>query len=230
MPEATIVKNRSLFAQACAAFDKLAFREQRLIFVLVPVTIIIVMFLMLIEPQMKQVRAKEKRIGDLQKQLVMADSSITDLLTEASKDPNENIKKQIDSVTQRLSAIDKSFAEQLNQLVLPKAMPVLLQEVFNEAEGLKVISVKSIAPEELFADIQNESQQNQDEDKIYRHGIELVFDGDYFATRDFLLAAEQLGWKIYWQSLNYQVTEYPKAKTTLSLFTLSTSEAFISVN
>lgn len=228
MPDNSIVENSSLFANACAAFDKLAFREQKLIFILVPLTLIIVMILMLIEPQMKEVQAKDKQVSDLENQLVMADVSITELLNEASKDPNENIKRQINSITQKLAAIDESFAEQLDQLVLPKAMPALLQEVFNKAEGLKVISVKSVAPEELFADIQSEAQKNQD--KIYRHGIELVFDGDYFATRDFLLEAESLGWKIYWKSLNYQVSEYPTAKTTLSLFTLSTSEAFISVN
>ncbi|MDT0595658.1 hypothetical protein [Glaciecola petra] len=228
MSESSIAGNNSLFAKVFTAFDNLAVREQKLIFVLVPVTVIIVMILMLIEPQIKQVRAKEKQIKDLENQLVIADRSITELLNEASKDPNENIKRQIDSMTQKLNTIDESFAEQLDQLVLPKAMPTLLQQVFNKAEGLKVISVKSVAPEELFADIQSETQK--DEEKIYRHGIELVFTGNYFATRDFLSEAENLGWKIYWQSLHYQVSEYPSAKTTLSLFTLSTSEAFISVN
>lgn len=222
-------KSSNLFAKTCQAFDKLEFREQRLIFLLTPVTVIIVAFLLFIEPELKAVKAVEQKIIDLQLKQEMADASISELLAEASKDPNESIKKQIENLQQKLKAIDSSFDEQLSQLVLPASMPILMQQLFDQAKNTRVVSVNSIAPIELFVDLQNDLSQRSKSDKIYKHGIELVFEANFFETRDFLQAAEQLGWKIYWQELSFKVSQHPISVTKISLFTLSTSEVFISV-
>ncbi len=42
-------------------------------------------------------------------------------------------------------------------------------------------------------------------------------------TKDYLTHLEQLPWKFYWQSFNYEVQEYPTALVRLNIYTLSTS-------
>lgn len=225
----------SLFAKGKIAFDNLKKREQNLLFVLIPITIITVFFLLLIEPEFKKAGRLEVSVAQLNTQLKLSKESTQELLQQAQIDPNTEISQQIDSLKKRLVKLNHEFEGELSQLVSPQAMPVLLEQLFTKANDLSLINMKSVAPQVLNAQINNasESSKNQPvvgQQSIYRHGIEITFEGSFFATRDFLVQAEGLGWKLYWQDLSYAVSKHPNAVTKLTLFTLSTSEAFIGVN
>lgn len=64
---------------------------------------------------------------------------------------------------------------------------------------------------------------------LYRHGIRIVFEGDYFSTLRFVESVEQLPSRLYWNKLDYVVDKYPIAKVELELNTLSINKDFISV-
>ncbi len=229
--------NRSFTKKIYMAFDALKKREQYLLLVAVPVTITVVFFLLLIEPEMKASTKLKDKLGSLQNQLSLAKRSNEELLEQAQIDPNTEISQQIDSLQHRLERLNQEFQGELSQLVSPQVMPVLLEQLFNKAQGLSLINMQSVTPEKLILNrvvTQQDSSiaksKETQHQAIYRHGIEITFAGSFFATRDFLTEAENLGWKLYWQDLSYKVDEYPDAITHLSLFTLSTSEAFIGVN
>jgi MSHA biogenesis protein MshJ len=214
----------TLHAKFERAFESLKPREQLLLFVGIPATIIVVGFLLFIEPMLMSTNALDEKVTRLNKQLDSAQQSTAELLVQASIDPNTEVKQQIASLEQQLAKLNTDFEGELNQLVAPQAMPVLLEQLFDKADGLALVSMRSIAPLVLFGD-----KEGGNEQVIYQHGIEITIEGSFFATRDFLASAENLEWKLYWQNLQYQVGQHPKATTTLSLFTLSTSEAFIGV-
>lgn len=214
----------TLNAKFESAFENLKPREQVLLFVGIPATIIAVGFLLLIEPMLISTNALDDKMTRLNKQLDIAQQSSAELLIQASIDPNTEVKQQIISLEQQLAKLNTDFEGELNQLVAPQAMPVLLEQLFDKADGLALVSMRSIAPLVLFGE-----KEGGNEQVIYQHGIEITIEGSFFATRDFLASAENLQWKLYWQNLQYQVGQHPKATTTLSLFTLSTSEAFIGV-
>lgn len=214
----------SAIARMEIAFDKLKGREQKLLFFGIPATVLTVMFLLLIEPKIKVVSKLDSTINSLNKQLDLAKLSSAELSIKANVDPNTAIKQQIMGLEARLQKLNNLFDGELNQLVAPQAMPILLEQLFDKADNLALVSMKSIAPVALFGEQNKPNQQF-----IYQHGIQITFEGSFFATRDFLASAENLEWKLYWQDLAYQVNQHPQATTTLSLFTLSTSEAFIGV-
>jgi len=216
---------QTLYFKAETAFEKLKYSEQKLLFFCIPATILVIAFLLFIEPQFKSTQALDGKINSLNKQLVLAKMSSAELLEQASIDPNIEVRQQIASLESQLLTLNKAFDGELNQLVAPSAMPVLLEQLFNQAKGLALVKMESIAPVIIFGE-----QNNPEQLPIYQHGMRITFEGSFFATRDFLSSAENLEWKLYWQDLSYEVNEHPKATTTLSLFTLSTSEAFIGVN
>jgi len=211
-----------MFSKLEQRFDNMQEREQKLLFWGIPFTVLVVMYLLFIEPQWIATQKLHKKVDSLDKQLLMTQSSIEELNREARVDLNSSLKTQIDSLTTRLSSIEQAFKNELGQLVSPEAMVLLLQQFFDQAEDLRLIKLTSIAPTLAFSE-ENTSTP------IYRHGIDITFEGSFFATRDFLTAAENLPYKVYWENLSYEVNEYPNATSKLSLFTLSTSEAFISV-
>jgi MSHA biogenesis protein MshJ len=64
---------------------------------------------------------------------------------------------------------------------------------------------------------------------LYRHGVKLVFEGDYMTTMEFLESLEQKSWRFFWQALQYDVEKYPNARVTLTLYTLSPERAWLGV-
>lgn len=228
-------KELSLLAKGKIAFDKLEKREQNLLIILIPTTIIVVFFLLLIEPEFKKSGRLADSVARLESQLELSRQSNVELLQQAKIDPDIAVSKQIESLQKSLAKLNHEFEGELSQLVSPQAMPVLLEQIFTKANDLSLINMTSVAPQVLNSEVneQNNSTENQassNQQPIYRHGIEITFEGSFFATRDFLAQAEALGWKLYWQDLSYAVSEHPAAITKLTLFTLSTSEAFIGVN
>lgn len=211
-----------MFSKVEARFDALQAREQKLIFWGIPITVVVVMYLLLIEPQWIATQKLQNKVASLDKQLLMTQASVDELNKEASLDPNISVKKQIESLTNRLTTIEQSVKNELGQLVTPQAMTVLLQQLFEQADEIRVLKFTSVPPQLAFS-TENSSTP------IYRHGIDITIEGGFFATRDFLFATENLPFKVYWSDLSYEVSDYPSAISTLSLFTLSTSEAFISV-
>lgn len=236
---------KTLYGKGLVAFDKLKKREQTLLFFGLPIAMCVAVFLLYIEPEIKKMSQLSTTLPSLKNQLEITRLSNNELLAQAEIDPNVHIGEQIDALKARLNGLNREFEGELSQLVSPKAMPVLLEQLFEQADDLKLLNMKSVPPEVLLvkssSNAKNEngevlqdpnnfrSNVTNEESPIYRHGIEITFEGSFFATRDFLANAENLGWKLYWQDLSYSVGEHPLATTSLTLFTLSTSEAFIGV-
>ena len=231
-------KPLSATAKAMLAFDRLEFREQRLLFIGVPITILVVIFLLFVEPLLIKTERLQQSKQSIDSQYLLAKQSNQELMALAQQDPNKEINTQIDGLKRRLDQLNKDFEGELSQLVSPQAMPVLLEQLFYKAEDLALVSMTSLEPQQISlkqdknpnAAESSQKQSASQEQLIFRHGIEISFEGSFFATRDFLSEAQNLGWKLYWQNLSYKVGEHPKAITHLTLFTLSTSEAFIGVN
>ncbi|WP_371193511.1 MSHA biogenesis protein MshJ [Glaciecola sp. SC05] len=225
MPQTNQIQKVSALTQILNKFDALAMREKRLIFVAVPSLIIFVMSLLLIEPTYLEIDNVKAKAATQKTQLSNLQTTSTELVTELGRDPDAIVKSQIAALQKQLAQIQASFDSELGHLVSPKAMPILLENLFEQAQGLELLSMESIPPTPIFTD------DNQSGDiQLFRQGIQITFQGDYFATRDFFADAEQLQWQLYWKFLNYDVHSHPLATTKLEVFTLSTSEAFIGVN
>lgn len=62
---------------------------------------------------------------------------------------------------------------------------------------------------------------------LYKHGLQIVFDGDFFRTLEYLKAIEGLKARFFWDSFALDVVEYPESRTTLSVYTISMGPAWI---
>ena len=65
--------------------------------------------------------------------------------------------------------------------------------------------------------------------RLHSHGFALEFSGGYLATLNYLQALERLPWRFFWDSVSYEVEDYPRSLVRLRLHTLSLSEDWIGV-
>jgi MSHA biogenesis protein MshJ len=56
---------------------------------------------------------------------------------------------------------------------------------------------------------------------LYRHGVEISVRGNYLDMIDYMTALEGLPTQLFWGGARFEVEEYPTARLTLTLYTLS---------
>lgn len=224
-------------------FSAVSAREQRLVFYALPFVLCFVFVLSLIEPAITKAMKTRAEIQSTKLQLSSISTSLDDVQRELLLDPDIETREQIKAVNQQITATEKRFASELSKLVPPSIMPLVLEQLFNKANKLTLIEMKSIPPRNIFAEDNarakakaeaNLNEGEQAETKLaapvlFQHGLRVTFEGSYFDTQAFLAEAEKLDWKIYWQEVAYSVKEYPTAQIEIELFTLSTSEAYLNV-
>jgi MSHA biogenesis protein MshJ len=214
-----------------AKFNSISVREQKLLFYAVPFVICIVFVLGFLEPAIAQTIDIRKQIKEHKLRLVDVVDNVELVQLQLNLDPDLEIKNQITGVNQQIVILEKLFADELDQLVPPYAMPLLLEQLFTKAKKLRLMSMSSIQPINIFG---NDTKPSGSEDSIgpelFKHGLKIRFEGSYRDTRDFLIVAEQMEWKLHWREIQFEVKEFPRAQVDIELFTLSRSEAYINVN
>jgi MSHA biogenesis protein MshJ len=218
-----------------ARFNAISEREQKLLFYAVPFVICFVLILGLIEPAIMQTINTRNEINIKKLGLADASNNVDIVKAQLSLDPDMETRTQISGVNEQIVILEKLFANELKQLVPPYAMPLVLEQLLAKAKKLRLMSMSSIPPSNIFNDNENDiNPQNIIENAIgpelFKHGLKIRFEGSFFDTRDFLISAEQMGWKLHWREILFEVNEYPQAQVDIELFTLSKSEAYINVN
>ena len=219
-----------LFAQFLAITQ----REQLLILLSGVVVIGMVGYLLFIEPMNEAVTRDEQNIASVRNQVRSVEAQIEVSEYAFNNDPNEQLVASLDKLKQRSLDLDTNLQQETVNLVPPKQMPLLLEKVLAESQGVTLISMQSIPPTPVLnigaKDSDTEIIANELVDiNLYRHGVLLSLKGSYFDIQRYLTRIENLRWQFYWKRFNYVVTGYPDASVEVELYTLSTSKAFIGV-
>ena len=178
-----------------------------------------------------QIEATEKRIASLDKQ-------IEAIKKNAKQDPGKIVRDNLVRYSRELSELDQQIAKLAKNLISPKKMALVLQEMLVQVSGLNIIEVKSLEARPLLESSANEmTQQNGDLDKgtaspvlgVYQHRVVIEFEGEFQQTVQYLKMLEAMSWQIFWDHIDYTVEEYPKARVTIGVSTLSLSKGWIGV-
>lgn len=195
-----------------------------------------------------------KKHSVLQARLDVANENITRLSAEEqvfakalTSDPNAARKREVVRLEQQLAQLDSELEELAVGLIQADKLPQILHDVLFSSGSLKLLGMKTEAVEKLnFSepvtaaeqidqqngqpDINEEfPQQNETVVSVFKHAVTISLEGRYFDVVNYLTALEQLPWKIYWEFLDYKVEDYPKARVTLQVYTLSTGEGVLGV-
>jgi hypothetical protein len=146
-----------------------------------------------------------------------------------------NIKKQNKNLEGWLDRRDGNFIYE-HHLVSPDAMASILQRLFYQVKGLKLVSMKNMPPVSLSKQVKKARNKRRKKKKIdsrhpelkrllevklMAHDIQMVFEGSYFSTLEYLKRIDGLNLPLLWQNIHYESLKYPRAKVTLVMRSLS---------
>lgn len=165
----------------------------------------------------------------LKQQLASLKTQITgQQQTAAQLEISDNIDPNIDNQTKliELKAQYSRLQEQVmlgnKKFVPPSLMAKALSDMLKQNQQLKLIKLESLPITTLLP-------AKQQHHPIYKHGLVMTFTGKYADTVNYLKALETLPWAIVWDSIDYQVKDYPMAEITIQVVTLSFEEDWLGV-
>jgi len=227
------MKNR--FAIWGERFEAFSLRERGLI----AIGIIVVMFLFwdtaLLSPQ----EIQQKNIVIEMYNTNQKTEAVTEKIREMSAALRGNQARHINARMSELQTLLEKLKQQQKDLTIEFIQPVqmagVLRDILHAENGLILTNLESLGVQPLFPREEGTKTENEKNHRhipntnIYKHGLRIVFEGDFFKTLRYLHALEEMPWNLYWDNVEYRVTQYPKASVSITVHTLSLHEGWIGV-
>lgn len=166
-------------------------------------------------------------------------TQVAQLQQDLASDPDAAKKAEVAALEQRVAGMDSQLADFGATLVSPAEMNGLLEGLLARHRGLRLVSLKTLAPQSVLAGEKKAAPGETAEKSakipvdrsidLYRHGVEIRLEGRFVDLHAYLAQLEQLPQKLLWSGLRYRVTEYPQAEMTLTVHTLSAERSWLSL-
>ncbi len=224
-------------------FNSSTTREQYLIIATGLVAIIFILFSAFLDTPMQRIEQLNSEIAKTQKNNQDNIATMQILEQALSGDPDVALKKELAQYQDKLGEIDEQLLALTSDLIDPFQMRLALIKLLKLQKGVKLLSFEVLPASPvtkakvetttaLDADTQTtltalDSQPEQL--RLYRHGIKIKLQGQYFQLKDYLSQLEGLSWKFFWQEFDYQLKTYPVSELEIEIYSLSTAQEFIGV-
>ena len=227
--------------------DALTLRERAMIFAAATVTLVAVVSMLLLDP----VSAKQKKLSQQiklqQAKMKEIQANIQVLAAAQGSDPDAANKARLAQLKRQIEEMNAHLESTQQSLVPPEKMATVLEDILRRDRQLQLVSLKTLPTTGLkelatpaspapVAQAQAAANQpaakpvvNSMQNSIYRHGVEITVQGNYADLLHYLAQLEDVSWQMYWGKVNLAVGDYPMAKLSLTLYTLSLDKAWLSI-
>lgn len=190
--------------------------------------------LLFIEPQaarQKLAKSEQERqrtqLGELQVQ-------VQTLQQQLQNDPDSGRKAELAALQTDREALDRQLLDIGSALVRPQEMNALLEHLLVRHAGLRLLSLKTLAPESLTAPAVSGAPDALPLRRprvfdLYRHGVEIRLEGSYGELQAYVEQLEAAPQRIFWGELEYRVVDYPRAEMRLVVYTLSPEHTWLAL-
>lgn len=172
--------------------------------------------------------ALQKKLSDGQTTLTSLRKQTGEMLAKVRQDPDLPNRKRLQELTRQLDAVEAPLTEMMKSLVSPKEMTALVKAVLSSHRSLKVVSLVNLPPEAIaIPAAAGETVPAKNTVPLYKHGLRIEFKGGFRDMVRFFSDLEKLSWKVLWDKVDIKTDRYPESTATMTVYTLSTNEAWI---
>lgn len=177
----------------------------------------------------------EESIKLARKQVEQLTTQVNSIYEIIRLNPKTELSDRVELLRKEKKKYEDSIALLTKQLIPPKEMSKLLEEILARNKELTLVKMENIPEEPIFKQQEVNGKTKEDLNKkdepnkvqIYKHGVKLELVGTYFITKKFLQSLEQLPWQLLWDELQYEVKDYPNASIKIVIYTLSLQKSYV---
>lgn len=247
---------RQLWRRYAGRYDALTWRERAMVLVAVLALIVVSAYVIVLEPTLARQRAAQRRLDQHQVELGNLRAQLK-MIEEQAKDPDAANRRQLEVTRRRIAEIDERLRRMESTLVSSQRMAALLEEMLRRNHALELVSLRNLPATSLLQskdgaagkelnDTQarmatqlrgDDNTAQQDPQKalaaqdglLFKHGVEVTVAGSYGDLLGYLAQLEHMPQRLLWSSVRLTVEEYPRARLTFVVYTLSLDKAWLTV-
>jgi MSHA biogenesis protein MshJ len=203
--------------------NALKFRERAMILLAFLAVVGFVGETYFLAPARQELAREKKRIADQQNRRQELQAQEVRLRQRLEEDLDARNRQRIQDLRAEIAKEEKRLHAELDNLVSPVEMNRVLRD-FVPADGrLRLERVRSLPSSALNIGA------GEDAPRLYRRGVELELQGEFLALLDYLRAIEASPWRLHWDVLRLNISEYPVCEIRLRVFTLSIEPGWIGI-
>ena len=214
--------------------NALALRERVLIFMATALVLVTLLYVSLIDPMLIHQKQMSQHIGETRDKINVLGTQIQAQITAGHVDPNAPLRARLEQLQTASVNINKDLRDMQNGLVTPQQISMLLKDILQGHRSLNLVSLKTL-PTQRLAEIldvtKSEHEKNNAAPQIgaYKHGFEIILEGEYLDMLHYLAAIEASPWQVFWGDIELNANTYPKGMLTVKLYTLSLDQTWLTL-
>lgn len=208
--------------------DAKSLRERALLFAGVAGLIVFVVYTMLLGPLFaKQVKLRQQ-ISQQNNNISGIEAEIQATIVAFQRDPDAAERARLNAVKTETAILSANLNAMQSSLVPPERIGAVLQSILKSNKRLRLLGLNNlpaVSMRDAEQPVAGAPAKTGDallaSNVVYRHGVEVTLSGNYLDMVDYMVALEAMPSRLYWGKAKLDVEEYPDARLTLTLYTLS---------
>lgn len=224
--------------------DALSLRERAIVFLSAAGMIVFLVFWTMLNPLYAQQGKLRAQLDQQRNNIGGIDAEITNTLQAYGADPDAADRQRLEALSAQAQAFGARLRAVQEGLVAPDKMVPLLETILRANGRLRLVSLTTLPAGEIDTGgapaaaapappangapaAKPGAPATKPAGLLYRHGVEIGMRGSYLDMIDFMAALESMPAQLFWGKAELEVEEYPVARLTLSLYTLSLDKKWI---
>lgn len=210
-------------------FAALSSRERLLILVGIFAVAYQLAHFVVLDRQFEEIQQVRATIAKDRSAIARVGNELGVLAGQVPADPNLSLRRQIARTKAQMDTLQERLEAVTSTLISPQDMARFLEELLVQERELSLLRLQTLEARPLLEQTVVGERRAAPPPLLHRHEFAIEFSGGYMATLRYLEALESLPWRFFWDSVSYDVVEYPESVVRLKLHTLSLSEDWIGV-
>lgn len=220
--------------------DALNLRERIMVFACAVLVLFVLLNFLLLEPQFNQQKKVSQQIKLDQTAAAKIQLEMQSKWQSHGLDTDQVNQEKLKQLQQQTAKLRGDLTGVQKNLVSPEKMSTLLEDILKRNGRLRLVSLKNLPQVNLNKAESKEAELAagkpavktdgaSEAGSIYRHGVEIVVQGNYMDMMNYLAALEAMPWELYWGKTKFQVDIYPTGTMTLTVYTLSLDKTWLNL-
>lgn len=220
---------RAKWRRLLEKFAALNTRERMLILLAIFAVAYQLADLVVLDHQFQEIQQLNSAMAEDNAAIVRLNTELNTLSRRVQDDPNQKLREQIRAARGEVDELQSRLQEVTGELISPQDMARFLEQLLVQESQLTMLRLQTLDVKPLLLGNTDATKSRIQQAALHRHGFAIEFSGTYMATLHYLEMLERLPWRFFWDSVSYEVLDYPKSIVRLKLHTLSLSEDWIGV-
>jgi MSHA biogenesis protein MshJ len=211
------------YQQYAQKFDGLSVRERVLVVITSLVIVTYLWWYFYAIQELEKSKGLEQQNTTLEAEIKMLDTTSEQIALRIKEGVNKPKQQQLDLLQSELDRVKAQLQQKTLELIEPDDMFQLMQEMIFSESKLKLTGLKRKSVGPAF----EPDPQDEQSPEIYRHVMQISFQGSYQDILKYIQSLELLEWKLIWDKISLQLDEYPNINVEIEISTLSDSQHWV---